>query len=439
MSFSTAHLRQQLAQLPPAARYWLAYSGGCDSHVLVHAMAALQQQGLDQPVHVIHINHGLQLQAGAWENHCRAVCEALSLPIEIIRVDAAAQRGESPEEAARRARYAAFSEILQADDGLLLAHHQDDQAETLMLQLLRGAGMKGLAAMPRHNRFAKGWLGRPLLDFNRASLYHYAEQQGLVWIDDPSNANTAYDRNYLRHDIMPLLRQRWPAVSATLSRVAGHLADGAKLLHQLAAQDWLQHKGEGRCLKLASLQQLEQARLRNLLRYWLTEVCGVTQANTSHLKRIIHEVIPAAEDANPLVCWRGAEVRRYRGQLYGETPGTTLITKESLVWDARHSLQVNGQCLVPHLVRGQGIDPIHLAREEVTVRYRQGGECCKPLGRGHHHSLKKLFQEWGVPPWRRQQVPLIYIGDELAQVVGYCICEPFQTPPQRDGIVVEVQ
>ena len=439
MSFSTAHLLHQLAQLPPTIRYWLAYSGGCDSHVLVHAMAALQQQGLPQSVHVLHINHGLQAQSNEWENHCQAVCEALSLPIEIIRVDATPQRGESPEEAARRARYAAFSNILQSDDGLLLAHHQDDQAETLMLQLLRGAGLKGLAAMPNHSPFAKGWLGRPLLDFSRASLHHYAEQQGLVWIDDPSNANTAFDRNYLRHEVMPLLRQRWPAVSATLSRVAGHLADGAELLKQLAEQDWLEHRGEGRCLKLDCIGELEPPRLRNLLRHWLTEVCGVTQANSGHLNRIMHEVIPAAEDANPLVCWSGAEVRRYRGQLYAETPGNTPFVTEGVAWDARHSLQLNGQCLVPHLVRGQGIAPEQLAQHIVSVRYRQGGERCKPVGRGHHHSLKKLFQEWGVPPWRRQQVPLIYIGDELAQVVGHCICEPFQAHAQQDGVVVELQ
>ncbi len=439
MSFTPAHLLQQLAQLPAARRYWVAYSGGCDSHVLLHALATLRTH-LDTPLHAIHINHGLQMQAGAWETHCRQVCAQLSIPLEVVRVNAAHAAGESPEAAARVARYGVFTEILQDDDILLMAHHQDDQAETLLLQMLRGAGLKGLAAMPVLTRLGRGRLARPLLDFTRSVLSHYAVQQGLVWIDDPSNTDVRFDRNFLRHEVMPLLHQRWPATTSILSRVAEHMAEGASLLRDLAEQDFTQHRVAGQRLTVASLRALDAARLRNLLRYWLFDVCRLTMPDSRHLNRIVHEVLPAAGDAMPIVSWRGGEVRRYRGELYALQPETApLPTGLPIAWDGKQALSLHQQVLIPHLVKGQGIARQFLTGQDLSVRFRQGGESCMPLGRKHHHSLKKLFQEWGVPPWQRERVPLLYVGDDIAQIVGYCICEPFQTNPQQEGVVVTLE
>ncbi len=439
MSFTPAHLLQQLTQFPAVRRYWIAYSGGCDSHVLLHAMAALGEQ-LAVPIHAIHINHGLQSQARDWEAHCQQVCDGLSIPLEVARVDAAHASGESPEEAARVARYRIFTEILQDDDMLLMAHHQDDQAETLLLQLLRGAGVKGLSAMPQLSDLGRGHLARPLLGFSRSVLLQYARQQGLVWIDDPSNVDTRFDRNFLRHEVMPLLHQRWPAMAHTLSRVSRHMARSADLLQQLAQQDLHTHRLAGNRLNIPSLQELDKARLCNLLRYWLGEVCGLSTPDSKHLNRIVYEVLPAAEDANPLVSWRGGEVRRYRGELYALRPDATpAATHRIIPWDGKQALHLNNRMLIPHLVKGQGVNRQLIEQGRLSVRFRQGGEKCQPVGRVHHHSLKKLFQEWAVPPWQREQVPLLYVGEEIVQVVGYCICEPYEVNPQHDGLLVTLE
>ena len=439
MSFSPAHLLQQLAQQPVARRYWVAYSGGCDSHVLLYSLAALREQ-LGVPLHAIHINHGLQSVAHAWETHCQQVCDSLAVPLKIVRVNAAHAAGESPEEAARVARYGVFDELLADGDILLMAHHRDDQAETLMLQLLRGAGVKGLAAMPVVARLGRGLLLRPLLHFTRAVLMHYAQQAGLVWIEDPSNTATRFDRNFLRHEIMPLLHQRWPATATTLSRVSEHMAESATLLQQLAALDYQQHRATGDRLQVVSLRVLDGARVRNLLRYWLSDICRLSTPDSAHLNRIVQEVLPAAEDANPVVSWRGGEVRRYRGELYAMPPLVGPgIDNKTIHWDAKQALPLNGHMLIPHLVRGQGLDRQQLQQHELTIRFRQGGEKCRPVGRDHRHSLKHLFQEWGIPPWQRESVPLLYVGEEIAQVIGYCICEPYQTSPQQEGLVIRLE
>ena len=219
MNSLAAHLLDQLAQMPAASRYRVAYSGGCDSHVLLHALAGVREQ-LAAPLAAIHINHRLSEQAGAWAEHCRRICTALDIPLVEVTVHAHPGLGESPEAAAREARYSAWRELLQAGEGLLLAQHQDDQAETLLLQLLRGSGPKGLAAMPPMTDFAAGWLGRPLLGQSRAALCRYAREQALDWIEDPSNLDTDLDRNYLRHELLPVLQARWPSAALTLSRAA---------------------------------------------------------------------------------------------------------------------------------------------------------------------------------------------------------------------------
>ncbi|MDH5407203.1 MAG: tRNA lysidine(34) synthetase TilS [Gammaproteobacteria bacterium] len=438
MSFSPAQLYQSLAQFPQTQRYWIAFSGGCDSHVLLHAMAALKTELSGIQINAVHINHGLQAQANDWQQHCQSICEELSIPLQIIQVNAKAAKGQSQEEVARKTRYEAFKDVVQKGDVMLLAHHQDDQAETLLLQLLRGAGMKGLAAMPVCTDFAGGWLARPLLDFTRADIENYAEQNGLHWINDPSNRDQKYDRNFLRHSIMPVLQQRWPSVAATLSRSSTHLAEGADLLQQLAQQDWQNQQATDQRLAVKALRNLDIARRRNLLRYWLVEVCGLSCPDTKHLNRIVHEVLPAGPDSNPVVSWTGGEVRRYRGLLYAFEPQVAASNTMMWQWDVQQPLNLQHQQLVSQLESGKGLS-LDIRNKPVTVRYRQGGEVCKPVGRGHHHSLKNLFQEWGVPPWQRANVPLIYAGDEIAQVVGYCICDPYQTVATQQGLVVSVE
>lgn len=229
------------ALAPDASGYWVAYSGGLDSQVLLHALAAVREQ-LPAPVGALHINHNLQPDASAWAEQCRAVCAELGITYRALSIQAHAQPGESPEAAARAARYQALVDAVPEGGVLLTAHHQDDQAETLLLQLVRGAGPKGLAAMPERALLGDVPLLRPLLNVSRAALLDYAEQHRLRWLEDPTNASTEYDRNFLRHEILPLLKQRWPATSLVLARSAQHQADAVRLLTELAAMD-LQENG----------------------------------------------------------------------------------------------------------------------------------------------------------------------------------------------------
>ena len=437
MRFTEAQLLARLQQLPPASRYWIAFSGGCDSTVLLHALAKLRPQLPSTRLAAVHVNHNLQDQAADWAGHCRAVCEALDIPLREISVDASTPRGHSPEAAARAARYEAFEGVLKAGDGLLLAHHQDDQAETLLLQLFRGSGPRGLAAMPAQRPFGAGWLGRPLLDFRRETLCAYARQRDLAWIDDPSNFDTGSERNFLRQELWPALQARWPALSSTLARAANHQAGAAALLEELAAGDWERLRpATGNNLPVKALTTLTPERQRNLLRYWIETVHGRPLPDRQRLERIRTELVGARPDANPELRWPGAMLRRYDGQLWLDDGGDLPASNPGRVmtWDLLRPLELGDGRRLETRPAPRGLDPRWRDHDNITVRFRHGGEICRPAGRAHHHPLKKLFQEWRVPPWQRSEVPLIYVGEDLAMVVGYCVCEPFQA--QGEGLVV---
>lgn len=427
-----------LAALPRAGvrRYWLAYSGGLDSHVLLHALHGLQARQPDLSLGAVHVHHGLRTEADQWAAHCLAVCAALEIPCQVLRVQARPAAGESPEDAARRARYQALQSVMTEGDCLLTAHHQDDQAETLLLQLLRGCGVAGLAGMPASAQFGPGLLVRPLLMFSRAQLRDYAERHDLRWVEDGSNAETGYDRNFLRHEILPRLRARWPATAAALTRSAGHCAAATDLLHTLATQDLAGLRGPvPGTLTIDRLQALDAARQDNALRAWLREL-GLPTPSTAHLRQVRCALLTAAVDAMPCVRWPGAELRRYRGLLYAMTPLTAHDAGQVLDWDLRQPLTLPGRAghLRVALGTGHGLDAA-LRGQRISVRFRRGGEICKPVGRGHHHDLRKLFQEAGVPPWRRERIPLLYVDGVLAVVVGFWVCEPYQA--QGPGLVVE--
>ncbi len=440
MTFSPASLLTQLMQFPVPRRYCVAFSGGVDSHVLLHALVQLRDRLPCHVLHAIHINHGIHPDANQWTRHCEIVCHDLDVSFESVPLQVQKQSKLSLEAVARDARYAEFTRLSLVDDMLLLAHHQDDQAETLLLQLLRGSGVKGLAGMPVCMAFAQGWLARPLLAHGREELQEYAMEQHLPWIDDPSNQDTTFDRNFLRHVVLPVIRQRWPAASATLSRVAQHQAEAADLLDILGQQDLASlATADARIIRIAPLLALAPMRQRNVLRYWLHRVCTLTIPSTVHLQRIIDEILRADEDAEPLVHWHGAEVRRYRDHLYAMSPLTAGDPNWQQAWDLQDCLRLpTGETLETQQAEGSGLRKTDLA-QGVTVRYRHGGERCRLTGRTHHHELKKLLQEWAIPPWQRDRIPLVYIGDKLAQVAGYCVCEPFAAKPNEPGLQIIVK
>jgi len=435
--FSPDSLIQHLLTLPAVPHYWVAYSGGVDSHVLLHALAA-RRDSLPGELGAVHVNHGLQVAATDWAVHCETVCRELGVPLVGLTTDGRPDAGDSPEAAARAARYAVLEQWLPAGHDLLTAQHRDDQAETLLLQLLRGSGVRGLAAMPEVADLGAGLLLRPLLDVSRGELQTYADRHRLHWVEDPSNMDTGLDRNYLRHRIVPELRRRWPAAANTLARSAQHCAAAARILDQVAADDLAILQGPAAdTLMLDGLRGLSLERQRNALRYWLRERCGVVPS-TAVLTRILHDIAASRPDASPCVRWGGFEVRRYRGRLYLLRQAAVSRPGLRLAWSMRGSLELPdaGGTLRASRVAGQGVRVTAVAGP-VAVAFRQGGERCRPAGRRQHHSLKKLFQEQGVPPWERPRVPLVYIGEELAAVAGFWVCEPFSAAPGEPGFSIE--
>ncbi|WP_069472126.1 tRNA lysidine(34) synthetase TilS [Candidatus Marithrix sp. Canyon 246] len=386
---------------PSTKRLWVAYSGGLDSHVLLHLLAQSDLQ-----LRAIHINHGLNPDADYWAEHCQKVCKALDVPCDIIKVKVEVAARESLEAKARTARYQAILQTITPDDVVLTAQHADDQAETLLLQLLRGSGVAGLAAMPEN----KGWLVRPLLGYTRAELYQYAQAANLKWIEDSSNADTRFDRNFLRHEIMPRLQQRWASVSHIISRAASHQAEANELIQELAAQDLQQCQGhKADILSLDKLSKFSAARQKNVLRFWIKKL-ALPSPTTKQLQQIVSNLMTAKADSQPLVSWQGAEIRRYRRNLFAmpnlPPPPSPTKTIKWLVSSPSPRLPLGNLKLTQALPSGT----------ELEIRFRQGGEVIR-LNK-HQRVVKKLLQAAGLPPWQRQFIPFIYLDNVLVAIPG---------------------
>ncbi|WP_236101965.1 tRNA lysidine(34) synthetase TilS [Methylotetracoccus oryzae] len=433
---SSASLAAFLNRHPSSPRYWVALSGGLDSTVLLHLCHALRSTQPDLPLTAAHIHHGLQHHADDWVASCAEACRALDIPLTICHVDARPKRGESPEAAARDARYTALSGLLGTGDTLLTAQHRDDQAETLLLQLLRGAGVAGLAAMPERAAFGPGFLARPLLQVGRAELTAYAEEHQLRWVEDPSNSDIRFARNYLRREIMPMLRARWPGADQALARSSAHCAETKDLLDELAAELLHRIADDSRdTLVVARLAELAPAQQRLVLRHWLS-ARGCTLPSTVLLERIRTEVCRAGRDRQPVVAWSDVEVRRFRGQLHlcQATPNPDPSWETE--WDGRSPLLLppnNGRLLAERWL-GPGLDPAQWHEGRITVRYRRGGESLRLPDRGGSRELKKLLNEAGVPYWERNRIPLIYIDAALAAVADRWVDETFAGNPATESI-----
>ncbi|MBL8259630.1 MAG: tRNA lysidine(34) synthetase TilS [Candidatus Competibacteraceae bacterium] len=401
----------------------VGYSGGLDSQALLHLLARHRDAWPERMLEAVYVDHGLQAAAADWGRHCARVCRDLNVPLQILKVDARPANGESPEAAARRARYAALAAELGPDAALLTAHHRDDQAETLLLQLLRGAGPHGLAAMPASSRLGQGWLLRPLLGVERADLLAYARAHHLRWVEDLSNADPAFDRNYLRRTILPLLAERWPAVTRNLARSARLCAETAAWLDQEAKAD-LAHVATARAdaLDVSALGALREIRQRNVVRHWLRRL-GLPVPDHRHVQRILHDSLTAGRDRQPRVRWPGAEIRRYRDQLYAMRPLAPHDAGRAFIWrscaETWPALELPGVGrLRMQETAGAGLRADVLTGGWLTVRFRAGGERLRPVGRRHRQELKKLLQEAAIPPWERDRVPLLYQGDALLAAVG---------------------
>lgn len=409
-------------------RWWLAYSGGVDSHVLLHLLVRLREREKIPALTALHVNHQLNPRAHEWADHCRRVCAALDIEF-IAETVCVVNRGDGIEAAARAARYAAFEKRVEHDDLLLQAHHRDDQIETLLLRLLRGSGVAGLAAIPARRPLGRGELLRPLLNWPRADVLAYAYAHALQWVDDDSNRNDHFDRNFLRLNVLPIIGQRWPAYRETLSRVITQADEAAHLLGEVAAIDSQTAVNAEGALSLAQCKPLSAQRRGNLVRHWLQQR-KLPQPSREQLLQVL-AMAHARIDAQPCVMWPGVEVHRFREHLYA-TPQLPSLPAEpiDIEWNLSSPLRIAGLGeLTAAPMAGSGLR----ADRKYHIRNRMGGERCKPAGRAHSQTLKKLLQEYAVQPWLRDRLPLIYCGDEIAAVANLWICEAFVAAPAAEG------
>lgn len=405
--------------LPDHSRLRVALSGGLDSVLLLHVAARLYA-GTGE-LSAVHVNHQLQPNAGQTERFCQQLCLELGVPLDVRRVvvrggEAAREdSGGGIEEAARHARYRVFEDILAPGELLLMAHHGDDQAETVLFRLLRGTGVAGLGGMPRSRPLGEGQLYRPLLDFSRSELRAWASGFGIEWVDDPSNTDERFDRNFLRLSVMPLLKSRWPSLISRLRHSAAACRESDELAGKLAELRWQQCAGDQGSLEVSALVTLDVAEQKNLLRWWIRHH-GQEPPAIGDWPQVLGDLLDSPPDREPEMRGSGFVVRRFRGRLYlvsdrQPLPAgkSVLVPGEELVWgEWRLSLTASGAS-----------DNAKTPAPEIRVSTRAGGERVRPDPEGPSKSLKNLLQEKNIPPWERARLPLLMeVHNGSEEVVG---------------------
>lgn len=443
----------------------LALSGGVDSVVLLNLLASFSSR-ISFSLSAIHVDHGISPNASRWAEFCSELCRSEEIPLKISKVRVLKEPGASLEAAARERRYFEFG-TLEADY-IVLAQHQDDQVETLVLQLLRGAGVKGLGAMPVVRDHSPGSLVpdtgaflstgkeqraptrpkllRPMLEVSRREIEDYAEEHGLKWISDESNIDLSFDRNFLRHQVFPLLERRFPGYRQTLSRASRHMAETSILLDELAKADSKGFAASGR-LEIAELRKLSLPRAKNLLRYALAKQ-GAILPSTAKLDNMLRQLLSSSLDSEMHVVFGDAEIRCFRGQVYVGRASSSSSTKARkggmlmpewrLQWNGEDQLEVRelGGVLRFSLCHSSGISLKKLVEAPVTIQARRGGECLRPHHNRPRRSLKNLLREAGLPPWERQRLPLIYSGGNLVCVPGIGVDSEYQAALDEQGVGV---
>jgi tRNA(Ile)-lysidine synthase len=418
----------------PGAHVVLGLSGGVDSVALLSILCELAPE-LRFSLRAVHVNHAISPNAPRWAEFCSALCREKGVPLLVETVDIARYRESGLEGAARRARYEVFARL--EADVLALAQHRDDQAETLLLQLLRGAGLRGLAAMPSARPLGgtRIRLLRPLLQVSRGNIESYARERGLAWIEDESNADTTRKRNFLRHEALPLLERQFPAAREAIARAAGHLAEVCELMDELARSD--RERAGGAEIDLVRLLELGGARAKNVLRH-ACEQRGIPAPGTAQLSELLRQLSGARQGAAVSVPVSGWSFHRYRGRVYLEPlrVGPELTMREP--WNGENALPLLalGGVLRFKPEEGRGLSVDKLRRAPVTVRARRGGERLRPNRARPRRTLKNMLQERSVPPWRRERLPLLYCGEDLVCVPGIGDDCTYQAAPGESGLIV---
>ncbi len=422
MSFPISLLQRFFSDYQHLVKFYVAYSGGLDSTVLLHAMHTEKL-----PIHAIHVNHHLQKECDSWQKHCEAVCKQWGIAISIKHAEIQNIPQKSLEDLARDARYKLLEEMLDSNSAIVTAHHQDDVAETILLQLLRGSGPAGLAAMPEVKKLIRGFHLRPMLRVSRKELLSYANEHGLDWVDDPSNNECDFDRNYLRNEVLPKIIKRWPAAQKTLARSAELQAQTLSCLHELAKIDLREsNTDESNILEISTLQALSDERLSNVLHYWI-QSHNLRTPSRKILQQVISDIVRKQEiETSPMQSWKEGEIRRFQNRLYLMEHLSMHDPSQEFRWKINQPLFIESlnRTLLPQELIENNI-AVPEGANELIVRFRQGGERLKLVGQTQHRSLKNLLNQAGVPPWERSRIPLLYHGDQLISVLGYWNVDQF--------------
>lgn len=431
-------LLEALSDAASCGSVLIGLSGGLDSVVLLHTLAELRTQSkIKCHLRALHVNHQLQDKADAWQQHCQNICARLDVEFSSIKVSISVTSGL--ENAARDARYQAFEEALKPGEVLLLAHHRDDQMETLLLRLMRGSGSRGLSAMPRSRSLGKGSLLRPMLEFDRQMLQQYAEEAQLQWVEDDSNQDELFDRNYCRHKLLPVIESRWPSFRESWSKSAVLAQENECLLQELAAMDLQAAMPDSNGLiRIEKLLALSEPRRRNLLRYWLTAL-GMPEPGWNRLQQLSKQVLKC--DANTRFVGEDYVLHCYRNNLYAlrtdDFDMAAALCNGAEGWNPSVSAEItlvgNGT-LTADNIEGAGL--ALSKRDALQIRYRQGGEVCRLAGRPTK-ALKKILQEADIEPWLRRRIPLLYKDDALVCIPGVGVSEGFAAAEGESGLLMK--
>jgi tRNA(Ile)-lysidine synthase len=410
--------------------FCVAYSGGMDSHVLLALMSDLARRDRSLTVRAVHIDHSLQAQSAGWSDHAESICNELGVPLEVRKIKVV-DSSDGPEGSARRARYREFANVLQPGEHLLLAQHAEDQAETFLLQALRGSGPDGLAAIPRKRRFARGFMGRPLLYCPKKLIVSLAEKRKLDWIEDPSNQAEEFDRNFLRMQIMPLLKSRWPAAPQTLGRSATRCAAVSQSLNSFAQQDLESVTQAGLpALRVSALVELPKERAFAAIRLWVRQR-NLRMPRLQDLRQVYQNLLIAKSDSQGIVNVREYEFRRHRDSLYILLPGES-IKGYRYHWQPPYNdlfIAETGLTVTRRLCEQQRIRLPETGT--VIVKSRAGGELIRVGNPPFHKQVKQILQETQIPPWKRRGIPLLYVEGQLIAVWNLAVATRFYLTDEK--------
>lgn len=425
----------------------IAYSGGIDSQVLLHALVQLKQKKLiSNKITVCHVNHGLSDNAQSWQKLAEQECSKLSVKLVVKCVNVQGKAQHSLEALARDARYSALKSLRDEKSIVLTGHHSDDQSETFLLALKRGAGLKGLSAMSEQTTLGQHLLVRPLLSVSRQEIEGYAKTHQLTWVEDESNLDTCFDRNFIRQKIMPLLRERWPSINNTINRSASHCLSGQALLDELGAQDLILCKASDMSLHVDVLMALSPARFNNLIRFFMTQQ-NYLMPSTEQLSQVRQQLL-AEEDKNPQIKVAQHVFRRYKNTLFLTPEFTDISDWHQQVDLFKGSLLVENAVLelpdnlgeldfTTNAVSNPSLSTKlpHISLPEygqrVSVRFRHENPKCLPHFRQHSRTVKKVLQELNIAPWQRKRIAFLYYDNELVAAIGHFICQPYiETNPK---------